>query len=325
VVRRNTDDLKHAARALLKEAVWWATNNHHPGTQPDIALFATRRGASTWLMELLAANPGVKALNQPVEITTGVLTPGQARRIPKFHLGEIVHLDAVTEPMLRSYLDTVFSGAVPVNAPVRVWRAEFHLRTDRLLLKILGAKSIAPWIDDNYRVDVVHLLRHPIPQSLSCLRNGWTLTLPAFLDSQWFVANYLGEHEGFCRDVMTAGPSLEAFVLNWVCENLVMLRAAPTRPAWIRVRYEDLLVDAATELRRVAAVLDLPDVGAMERQLSAPSVTSGRSTSERRSAMVSGDRRALVGDWRAKVDDDSLAASNAVMDRFGVDVYADLT
>ncbi len=322
-LRGDTADLRHALRAVVKEAIWLATNNHHPGSQADIALFASRRGASTWMMELLAVNRGIKALDQPLEISTGTLTAGQARRIPKFYLGQIIHLDAITEPMVRSYLDVVLSGVVPANAPVRFWRPEFHFRTDRLLLKILGAKSIAPWIDDNYRVDVVHLLRHPVAQSLSCLRNGWTLTLPAYLDSHWFVSTYVGEHEGYCRDVMNRGPSLESFILNWVCENLVMLRSAPTRPAWTRIRYEDLILDPNGELERLAAALNVHDLDAMRAGISKASVSSGLSTSDRRGAMAKGDRQFLASGWRRHVDEDDLSRAGAVLDRFDIDVYRD--
>lgn len=169
----------------------------------------------------------------------------------------------------------------------------------------------------------MHLLRHPVALSLSCLRNGWALTLPAFLDSEWFVSAHLGSHEGYCRDVMAHGPSLEAFVLNWVLENLVMLRAAPTRPALTRVHYEDLVLEPAAEIERLADRLGLPAVGAMTARVSTPSVSSGRSTSDRRAAMTGGDREALASGWRTKVDDDDLDRARALLERFDVDVYSD--
>jgi hypothetical protein len=318
-----TADLRHALRAVVKEAIWLLTNNHHPGTRPDIALFASRRGGSTWLMELLARNRGVKAIDQPLEATTGTLTAGQAKRIPKFHLGEIVHLDPVTEPIVREYMDAILSGEVPINAPIRVWRPEFHAHTDRLLLKIVGAKSIAPWIDDTYRVDVVHLLRHPLPQAQSCLRNGWTLTLPAFLDSGWFVSTHLGAHEGYCRDVLARPTTLEAFVLNWTLENLVMLRTAPSRPKWTRVRYEDLVLDPESTVEYLAARLDLDDVEAMMARMSAASLSSGLSTRSSRAAMARSDRDALANGWRRHTSPDDLAMARAVLARFDVDVYVD--
>ena len=308
---RRTENLRHAVRAVVKETVWLATNHHRPGGGRDIALFASRRGGSTWLMELLAVNPGIKALDQPLEITTGTLTPGQARLMPKFHLGEIVHLDPVTEPMVRSYLACVLSGAVPVNAPVRVWRPEFHLRTNRALLKIVGAKSIAPWIDDNFPLEVIHLLRHPVPQAVSCRRNGWTPTLSAFLDADSFVAEHLGEHEGYCRDVLTRPTTLEAYVLNWVLENLVMLRAVSMRPAWLVVRYEDLVIEPRPTLEWIAERLELPAVDEMVARTSAASVSSPLSTRTRRAAMANQDGEALAHGWRDSIDVDDLAVRAA--------------
>jgi hypothetical protein len=47
------------ARAA-KEAIWLTTLRHRPGSKRSIALFAGYRGGSTWLLEMLSAEPGVR-------------------------------------------------------------------------------------------------------------------------------------------------------------------------------------------------------------------------------------------------------------------------
>ena len=71
------------------------------------------------------------------------------------------------------------------------WSWEFEFRSDRLVLKITDANSMIDWFDENYDLDIVYLSRHPIPQALSCIRNGWTLHVRPFLRNERFVRRHL--------------------------------------------------------------------------------------------------------------------------------------
>ena len=61
------------------------------------------------------------------------------------------------------------------------------------VLKILDAKPLIGWFAETVPCDVVYLTRHPIPQSMSCLRNGWTLTAAAYLRDERFVEDNLSD------------------------------------------------------------------------------------------------------------------------------------
>ena len=56
----------------IKESIGLAlrsiSNIHRPGYKKDIFLFATARGGSTWMMEILASQPGIKFFDEPVNI-----------------------------------------------------------------------------------------------------------------------------------------------------------------------------------------------------------------------------------------------------------------
>src|SRR4051794_31008341 len=101
LMRASSKNLRHELRSVVKEAVWFVTTNHTPGPERDICLFCTRRGGSTWVMETLAANKGVKFLDQPLEITTGSLTSAQFRTMPKFDAGQLIHVEGDNERQLR--------------------------------------------------------------------------------------------------------------------------------------------------------------------------------------------------------------------------------
>lgn len=321
-MKPSSEHLKRELRALVKEAIWFATTRHEPGAKRDIALFCSRRGGSTMVMEAIAANRGVKFLDQPVEATTETLTAAQARLMPKVESGELVSLDDEMEARLRRLLDGIFEGSLPINAPWRFWRRDFDFRTDRLVLKIVGAKALIDWFDRSYDLDIAYVTRHPVPQALSCIRNGWTLTAKAYLHDDAFVSAQLdAATEAWCWDVLRCGSPLDRFVLNWALENVVPLRLLPDRPHWTFVSYEATVLDPQAVLRRLADALDLSDVDAMLRAVARPSRSSGLSTEVSRGLIEDGDRPALLASWRRHVSGDEERQAMTALDRLGIDLY----
>jgi hypothetical protein len=316
-----TDNLRRELRALYKESVW-ALTRHRPGPKRNICLFATRRGGSTWLMEIIGANRGVRALDQPFSSSTGTLTAAQARAMPKFDGGMIVALDPDQERAFRRYADRVFSGAIPVAAPTRFWTREFDFRSDRLVLKITDANTIIDWFDANYEVDIVYLARHPIPQALSCIRNGWTLDVGPFLRSRAFCDAHLDEDlVAYAGHVLDQGSDLDRFVLNWTLENLVPMRLLDARPHWTYLTYEQCVLDPEGVAHEIARGLDLTDTAAMQRVLARASRSAHFSSDATRERIRSGDRGALVGGWRQVVDREQEKRVMRIVERFGIERY----
>jgi hypothetical protein len=316
------EPLRDGLRAAAKESIW-LTVRYRPGPKPAIALFCTRRGGSTWLMEIIGANRGVLPLNQPLEILTPNLTPHQYKRLPKFDLGQIVHPDPDQERELRAYTDDLMAGRIRVNAPHAFWRRDFQFRTDRLLLKIVDAKPMMDWFAQHYRVDVVYLTRHPVPQALSCIRNGWSTTTNAYLRNEWFADEVVADPKllAYAREVENTGTDLERFVLNWVIENLYPLRVLADRPDWLALSYEECVSDQDGTLRRVCARLDVGDTDRMHRAARRLSRSAGLSGDEAVSAIRAGNRDEQVSGWLSRVAPDDLDRAARLLDRFGVTLY----
>jgi hypothetical protein len=321
-----TEALRDSLRATVKELAW-LTVRYEPGERRPICLFCTRRGGSTWLMEIIAANRGILPLNQPLEILTPNLTPYQYRRLPKFDKGQLVHPDADQERELRGYVDDLLAGRIRVNAPHRFWASDFRFRTDRLLLKIGDAKPMMDWFDTNYDIDMVYLTRHPIPQALSCIRNGWLTSTSAYLRNEWFRAEVIADEQlwTYAVELERSGSELERFVLNWVVENLYPLRVLADRPQWLAISYEECVLDQDRVMADVAARLSLPDLDRMRRAASRASRSSGLSEAATLSAIRSGDREHQVSGWQAQLSEDDRAAAARILDRFGVTVYSAAT
>jgi hypothetical protein len=319
-ISRSTN-LRREARALYKEVVWSFTR-HRQGPRRNICLFATRRGGSTWLMETISANRGIRALDQPFSSATGTLTAGQFRAMPKFDGGMVIELDDEQAAQFRRYVDQVMNGALPVNAPTRFWARNFDFRSNRLLLKITDANSMIDWFDKTYDVDVLFLTRHPIPQALSCIRNGWTCNAGSFLRNPRFVGHHLGDDlAAYAGDVLATGSDLEKFVLDWTLENLVPIRLLEDRPHWSYVSYEQCVLEPEATMRDVAGALELADFEAMSRRQRRASRSSGFSTDATRARIAAGDRGSLVAWWRGHVGEAEERRVMALLERFGISLY----
>lgn len=321
--RSSTNGLRASLRSVAKELVWLGVR-HRPGEKKDICVFCTRRGGSTWLMETIAANRGVLPMNQPVEILSPNMTPEHYRRLPKFDRGQVVHPDPDQEQELREYTDDLMAGRLRVNAPHAFWRPDFSFRTDRLLLKILDAKPMMDWFDQNYDVSIAYLVRHPVPQALSCARNGWGTTTRAYTRNEWFVEEVLGDRglRDHLERLDREGSPLQRYVANWAVENLYPLRVLSRRPEWTSLSYEECVVDRDRVFEMLCRRLDLSDVERMERSAARASRSSSLSSQAGRDAIRTGDRTAQVSAWTDQVTREAQGQVADILERCGITLYS---
>jgi len=322
LVRPGSAYAKLTARALVRELVWLAACRHRPGSQRNICLFATRRGGSTFAMEIIGANRGIRSMNQPLETLSRNLTLGQALGIPRFPQGQITSLDERNGEILGRFVTALLSGEVVVNAPTKFWKPDFERVSNRIVLKILDAKAVIDWFDEHFDVDIVYFTRHPLAQSLSCIRNRWNVTTKAYLADPVFCERYLGDAFGRCQDLARSGSELERWVLNWAVENVAPLTLLPSHPDWLHLRYEDTVLEPERELHRLADRLGLVDLDRMQATLRRPSVSSGRSRGDTRDAIKRGDRTAAAEGWRSKVDADDVVRTAGILELVGIDPAA---
>jgi len=309
-----------AAKALAREMIWFTMCRHEQGSEPNILLFATRRGGSTFAMELIGANRGIRSLNHPFETLSPRLTAAQVAEIPRFHQGQITSLSDAEAEQLDGLVRLLFDGRAVINAPNRVWRQDVQRRSNRLVLKITDAKPVIGWFADRFDAQIVYLTRHPIPQSLSCLRNDWTLTVEAHLRDPHFVEEYLEDRSvALAHDTMARGSRLQQFIVNWSLENVAPMRQLPQNEQWVHVRYEDCVVDPGATLTMLADRLRLTDLEGMHEVLRRPSLSSRMSTESTKSQIEAGRGADVVRAWRSSIDPEDERWCNQALETFGID------
>jgi hypothetical protein len=296
-------------RSLAGRAIRRACNLHRQGPAPSVAIMSTPRSGSTWLMELIRTQPGFKSVEEPLNLRT----PAVVRHLGVDDWSEMYGpaAAATLEGYFRGFLDgrLRFMDHRPL-APHHRWV------TNRIVFKILHGAEDQTSMLRGLGLDLVHLLRHPLPVALS---RRELPRLPALL-SDANLSRFPGDVAEFalarCRD----GDDLERAVVAWCLQNAPLLASEGIT----LVTYEQLVVEPETVINHLSHTLALPEPARMLSSVRVPSHSHAPADDRRRSVLQSGgatDAAGLVDTWR-----NDLAAGEArrLMDTvsaFGIGVY----
>jgi hypothetical protein len=298
---------------------------HRKGNLDDILVLAGGRSGSTWLMEVIAAEPGMKFVNEPfhpIMLNRAGLPTGLETSLP-WHFRKILDVPLEAEDQFRSYL--LDDRATQIKGPYNVFSPDFHWITNRRILKEVTATAIGEWIDDQkLGFKIVYLIRHPLPTALSwgqflLWAQGNILPAQAHLLHPVFRKKFLnGGLYDYAWSVLRDGSDLEKYVLEWCLQNLAPLRAIQSGRDWIVITYEELVLSPVLAIHWLADRLQLRHPDRLTKGMGVPSAT----TDPKRIKLIqqeSAIRR--VQEWRSKV---SLSLEKRALEiprEFGIHVY----
>ena len=299
----------------LKDAARTVANIHIRGSLPDIAVFATPRGGSTWFMELLATQPWVKFYDEPFNI--------RRRNVKKtglFSDWADIMPDTANRKQLTDYLEDLRTGKYGFMNPAP-FRRNYRPFTRRIVFKLHAIEFMAEELRRRGYL-VVCLLRHPIPTTLS--RTVYP-RLDYFLRSRYYAEKYFDpDTHRKIVDRAERGSKLERGVISWCFENIDLL-AGQGSSRFLCVTYEELVCNAAAVTRKLGTDLALPNVGVMEEYSSRPSVNialSGETTNQAIFAREELNRqRYLIMRWKKRVSEMEEQDAMSVLQDFGIDAY----
>jgi hypothetical protein len=292
-------------------------NIHLQGDKPNILLLATPRGGSTWMMEIIASQAGMKYFDEPFNI----------RRRDVIAAGRVVSWadlmpEADNKDRLIQYLKDLSANRIGgMNPPP--FRKHHRFFTNRVVFKIHELEHMASTLEQELGAQVLYLLRHPIATAMS--RNVLP-RLELFMNSPYYREAYLDEAglKAISR-VYDHGTNIERGVLAWCFENVDALRCEDVKD-WVFITYEELLLNSVKACRYLADRLALDDVGAMLRSVGEPSVNINLSGEDTHRILKEADerdkKRKLVTKWKSKVDDEGERAAMDLLPLFGLDAYS---
>jgi len=291
-------------------------NIHIQGTKKNIYIFTTAKSGSTWLMEMIATQRGIKYINEPFLVRN---YNARFRPLPADLNFLLPNPDR--RRLIANYFKELSHNKIPGQSLSIL--SKFHnLFTNRIVFKIQRCKDLMPWFEEELRAQIVYLVRHPLAVAVTQQRYD---RLPLFLANDRFCERYLTpELKEYGWSIVRDGSELEKKVLNWSLQNLPPMNFFD-RTNWVCLTYEDLVTKPRAMVEMLAKKLELPDPEKMFRQASIPCSSSHSSDKETKSYLRQSsdadNRTVLLRKWRKKVTEQEELHAFKILERFGIDLY----
>ena len=265
-----------------------------------ILLFGSPRSGTTWLMERIAAQPGICPVFEP-------LNPREDLRVAELLSDPWLRLEP-HEPFdeLRRYFDDVLSGQHLTRWSSAHASMRQLLNAERRIVKVIRANRAVGWFCRQYpTLPKIFLLRDPAAAVASMLRSPgiWQRWHKSYLLQPAYALLDRDTHERLASLKSRAG----WLAVFWCC-NTALALGETTPEELLVVAYEDLLQNPQAALTRLAPHLGIDDIAASLRDVNKPSRTAQRrafSASDRPDELTEAERREI----------------HQVLDAFGIDFY----
>ena len=157
---------------------------HIQGNKKNILLKATARGGSTWVMEMIAAQPGFRFHDEPFNIRReSVVKAGL------FHTWADLQPENCDHDKVIGFLEALKHNRYRFLNPAP-FRKFYRPITRRIVFKIHELEHMIDEIATRCDCHILYLIRHPIPNSLS---RSVVPRLEYFLKSDFYRTRYLGD------------------------------------------------------------------------------------------------------------------------------------
>jgi hypothetical protein len=302
--------------AQLKWKIKQFSNVHIQGKKPNIFIFSVARSGSTWLMEIIASQRGIKYIDEPLLMSNfqrgGPLPASWEFTLP--HNGR--------EEKLEEYFNMLIQNKCGVGSP-KPFSRFYRFMTRRIVFKIFGCLDLMNWFEKTFRGQIVYFIRHPIATSLSRERYG---RLPLFLENDLYCERYLNpELHSYGLSILKKGSELEKKVLDWCLQNLPPMQFLD-KSKWLCLHYEDLVMKPVEVIEKMAFSLNLADKKRMYEQVCIASKTIQKSDADTMTYFAKSsnerDPRYIVSKWRSKVSEDEEKRAFEILSRFKIDIYS---
>lgn len=310
--------MKRFLKEFTKGFITRYFNLHSPGMQKDILILSSPRSGSTWLMELIYTQPGVKYINEPL----GKNILDYKHFLPIKTRWNYICLDEYEKGILKEYF--IKDKAIKYFGPKNIFSVNYNFFTNRRVIKCIRANELIDWFLTECGFNCIYLIRHPLSQSLSCIKRGHHVQVEEYLADDRYKERYLNkELIGFIRDIIAHGTDLEKFVVDWCLDNLATLLYIRNkeRNGLVFLTYEELVMKPLETIDLLSERLNLTAKERMTKHINVPSMVTDSSTSKTKNNIKKGDRFSLINKWKGAVSDEEEARLFKILERFDIDIY----
>jgi hypothetical protein len=300
----------------IKYSIKSFSNIHIQGKKKNIFLFATARSGSTWLMEIIASNPGIKYYDEPFNIRRP-----NVKKYGRFKYWSELMPDSDNKEAIFDYLYKLTNNNIKFVNPAP-FRKNHSFISERIIFKIHELEHLINEIAEEFNGKVVFLIRHPIATSLS--RKVFP-RLEQFRKSKVYNEKYLGmEKVEEIERLLDRGSKLQKGIVSWCYQNIIPLKFAENSD-WLFITYEELVLNPLLCCKLFIEELDLDSIKAMMKcvnEAAANIKLSDKETIDLFKVKNNSKRKLkIIQKWKKYVKEEEEKKLFEILDIFGLDIY----
>lgn len=280
-----------------------------------ILQYASRRGGSTILAQILEAEGGVGSIDQPFDLWKPESDRGKiiAKYLPSKAMSQFFELNDLEKKQVERYLKLIRKGRLQKLSNKPTYKKQ--------VLKIVNAQGLIDVLSELVPSISVVMLRHPCSQALSVVKNKWGTCERPYLEAKDWSSKYLSKEQlEFGKKISKEGSYLGRAVLNWCLEWHYCLKYS--KQDYIILYYEDMILYPEKFIDTLFSYLEFKNKEKALSVLSTPSRSSSFSNERTLNDIKLGNKDNLLDDWREGYTREDLIMAQEILDMFEVKRYS---
>lgn len=266
-----------------------------------IILAGSGRSGTTWLGNIIAANPNMRILFEPFDY----------RRVPEAKVLPLLAYARPNEtyPEWTNFMYKALTGQIENEWINQQGKRRWAWKR---LIKAIRVNMMLGWIDQNFNPKIVFTTRHPCAVILSRLKLDWDPHINIFLEQNQLVQDYL---EPYMDIILSAQTEVQKQAVGWCIENLVPLRQL-SHYNWVFCTYEELYRNPEQEADRILSALDIRKTWFTQRAIKKVSMVT------RPDSAVYSQQDPLSA-WKNQLSKQDIDTILTVIQAFNITLYSD--
>jgi len=312
---KNKEEFQIKGYYLLKKILIKLFNNHNQ-SKKDILILSSPRSGSTWLMEILYTQPGIKYINEPL----GKNILDSNKFIPIKTRWNYITLSKYEKKILYEYF--VKDDIIRYFGPINIFNSNYNFFTNRRAFKVIRANCLIEWFVNEFDIHIIYLIRHPIPQALSCIKRKHHCEIQEYLEDETFVNDWLSSDQlKYINKILKSGSQLEKFVVEWCLDNIIPLNVSKTNKRILVLTYEEVVLKPMEVFNQLYQRLNLENLDKMISKIKIPSKVTDSSTEKTKKKIQDGDSNFLISKWKNEISKEKEKNLLLILNKFGIDTY----
>lgn len=291
---------------------------HRQGEKKNIFLFANRRSGSTWILNTIAQEKGMRYMGRPLQAMNHgrhkSLLPPSAKKDP------IIFLEENDLKVFKKSMTKLANAEIDPYPYLNFRTSWFKRMTSRVVYQMTAAIPMIEWFTKEIPATSIWLHRHPIPNALSIQNLKWPHRLQSFLDCSAFIDVFLNGHQvDLIKNIINESGSknnLAAHTLEcclWSLGPIQSLIAGSNQ--WRPFSYESFTTNLEPTLNELIKTCELENHASILAQAKKPS--RNISTESKARGKVTGD------EWKSKIHSGDLKKLNLIIKNFTGEFFID--